>query len=76
MSRQTWIQGAELIPENRPYVIDCAGRIIVPAHLRGKFGIEYGDEMDYYTTFIDDRWFMCVTKRIVPEETSDTVVEK
>ena len=64
MPKSTWIQGAELIPENQPYKVDAAGRIVVPSHLRSKFGISQGDEMEYYTTFVDGKWFMCVTKRI------------
>jgi AbrB family looped-hinge helix DNA binding protein len=71
MPKSTWIQGAELIPENKPYKIDCAGRIVIPAHLRSKFNIETGHEMDYYTTFVDGKWFMCVTKRVEEEETTE-----
>ncbi len=71
MPRSTWIQGAELIPENKPYKIDSAGRIVIPALLRSKFNIEIGQEVDYYTTFIDDKWFMCVTKRVEEEEESE-----
>lgn len=44
--------------------MDGSSRIIVPAHLRAKFGIELGDQLDYYTTFIDGKWFICVTKRV------------
>lgn len=68
MPQSSWIQGAELIPENRPYMVDSAGRVIIPSHLRAKFGIEIGDEMDYYTTFIDGRWFVCVTRHVEEEE--------
>ena len=68
-----WINGAQLIPEGKPYKVDSASRIVVPAHLRSKFKISIGDEMDYYTTFVDDRWFICVTKH-VPEE--DEVVNE
>lgn len=60
--KSTWIQGAEMIPENKPYKVDSSGRIIIPSHLRAKFGIEVGDQMDYYTTFVDNKWFICVTK--------------
>lgn len=66
MPKSAWIHGAELVPENNPYKVDAAGRIVIPSHLRSKFGISVGDEMEYYTTFIEDKWFMCVTKR-VPE---------
>lgn len=64
MPTSNWIQGAQLIPEGRPYKVDGSSRIIVPAHLRAKFGIELGDQLDYYTTFIDGKWFICVTKRV------------
>ena len=57
-----------LIPEGRPYKVDGSSRIIVPAHLRAKFGVELGDQMDYYTTFVDDKWFICVTKHIEEED--------
>jgi AbrB family looped-hinge helix DNA binding protein len=68
MPKSSWIQGAELIPENNPYKVDAAGRIVIPSHLRSKFSIAVGDEMEYYTTFIDDKWFMCVTKKMPEEE--------
>lgn len=70
MPKSSWIQGAELIPENKPYTVDTSGRIVIPSHLRAKFNISIGDNMDYYTTFIDNKWFMCVTKTI-PEENNE-----
>lgn len=66
-----WIKDAMLIPEGRPYKVDGSSRIIVPAHLRAKFGVELGDQMDYYTTFVDDKWFICVTKHVEEEETKN-----
>ena len=71
--KSTWIQNAEMVPENKPYKVDSSGRIIVPAHLRAKFGIEIGDEMDYYTTFVDNKWFVCVTKKM---DKGEEVVEE
>lgn len=62
MPMSGWIKDAMLIPEGKPYKVDGSSRIIVPAHLRAKFGVELGDQMDYYTTFVDDKWFICVTK--------------
>lgn len=59
----TWIKSTDLVPENKPYKVDSSGRVIIPAHLRAKFGVEIGDTMDYYTTYVDDRWFLCVAKR-------------
>ena len=71
MPMNGWIKDAMLIPEGRPYKVDGSSRIIVPAHLRTKFGIELGDQMDYYTTFVDDKWFICVTKHVEEEETKN-----
>ena len=71
MSMNGWIKDAMLIPEGRPYKVDGSSRIIVPAHLRAKFGVELGDQMDYYTTFVDDKWFICVTKHVEEEETKN-----
>lgn len=68
MSMSNWINGAQLIPEGRPYKVDGAGRVVIPVHLRNKFGIELSDEMDYYTTFVDGKWFMCITKHMPEEE--------
>ena len=67
MPMSNWIKDAMLIPEGRPYKVDGSSRIIVPAHLRAKFGVELGDQMDYYTTFVDGKWFICVTKHIKEE---------
>ena len=71
MPMNGWIKDAMLIPEGRPYKVDGSSRIIVPAHLRAKFGIELGDQMDFYTTFVDDKWFICVTKHVEEEETKN-----
>jgi AbrB family looped-hinge helix DNA binding protein len=60
MPQNEWIRGALLIPENNTYKVDGSGRIIVPAYLRNKFRIEAGDQLEYFTSFIDDSWFLCV----------------
>lgn len=62
-----WINGVQLIPEGKPYKVDGAGRAVIPAHLRSKFNIKFGDDMDYYTTFADGKWFLCMTKHIPVE---------
>lgn len=68
MPTSNWIKNAQMIPEGRTYKVDSAGRIAIPAHLRAKFSVETGEDMDYYTTFVDGRWFMCVTKHVPEEE--------
>ena len=60
MSQNEWIKGALLIPENNTYKVDGSGRIVIPAYLRSKFRIEAGDQIEYFTSFIDDSWFLCV----------------
>ena len=60
MPQNEWIKGALLIPENNAYKVDGSGRIVIPAYLRSKFRIEAGDQIEYFTSFIDDSWFLCV----------------
>lgn len=60
MPQSDWIKNVQLIPENQSYKVDGSGRVIIPAHLRSKFKIETGDMMEYYTTFVDNSWFLCV----------------
>ena len=62
MPKSNWVQGAELIPEYSSYKVDGSGRIIIPVHLRNKFQIDVGDKVEYYTAFIDGRWFLCACK--------------
>lgn len=60
MPQSEWIKGALLIPENSTYKVDSSGRIVIPSYLRSKFRIETGDQLEYFTSFIDDSWFLCV----------------
>ena len=60
MPQNEWIKGALLIPENNTYKVDGSGRIVIPSYLRSKFRIEAGDQIEYFTRFIDDSWFLCV----------------
>lgn len=60
MPQNEWIKGALLIPENNTYKVDSSGRIVIPSYLRSKFRIETGDQLEYFTSFIDDSWFLCV----------------
>ena len=61
MPQSDWIKNVQLIPENQTYKVDSSGRVIIPAHLRSKFKIEVGDMMEYYTSFVDNSWFLCVS---------------
>lgn len=56
------IEGVELVPERGNYKVDASGRIIIPAYMRNKFEIDTGDYMEYYTAYVDGKWFLCATK--------------
>lgn len=60
MPQNEWIKGALLIPENNTYKVDGSGRVVIPSYLRSKFRIEPGDSVEYFTSYIDDSWFLCV----------------
>lgn len=60
MPQSDWINNVQLIPENMTYKVDGSGRIIIPAHLRNKFKINLGDQIEYFTAYIDNSWFLCV----------------
>lgn len=49
--------------ENCVYKVDPAGRVIIPAHLRKKFGIVPGNYMEYYTGKVDGRDALILIKR-------------
>lgn len=63
MPKKDWIKDAVLIPEYQSYKIDTSGRIIIPSNLRSKFQLEIGDEVNIYTCFAGDKWFICYTPK-------------
>ena len=48
----------ELINENVSFKIDASGRVVIPASLRKRFGLEVGDKVRYYTVQIDGKWYI------------------
>lgn len=52
----------EIINENVNFKIDASGRIVVPAQLRKKFGMNPGDRVEYYTVFEDGKWYIAFAK--------------
>lgn len=56
------IENVDLVPERSNYKVDASGRIIIPAYMRAKFEINLGDYMEYYTAYVDGKWFLCCTK--------------
>lgn len=65
---ENWINNAQLIPEGKSYKVDSAGRIAIPSHLRAKFGIQTGSQVEYYTAFEEGKWFMCITPCADPKD--------
>lgn len=51
---------AELIPENSSYKVDGSGRIIIPSHMRARFGVELGALLEYFTARVDGKDYLCV----------------
>lgn len=44
-------------------------RSVIPAHIAAKFGVNKLDYMDYYTAYIDGKWFLCMTRsEVQPDE--------
>lgn len=72
--RHNWIGDVELIPENGLYKVDNSGRIVIPSYMRKKFNIKNGDQMEYYTAFADNSWFLCV--RLDPEIKDERIAEE
>ena len=51
--------------------IDGTGRIILPKHLRNKYRLIEGTEVDYYTCTIDGKDYICVAAADNKEDTKD-----
>lgn len=76
MPQSQWIQGAELIPENAVYKVDSSSRIIIPSYMRSKFQIDLGDMVEYYTAFIDGKWFLCACRASEEEQEKERAKER
>ena len=55
-------------PERKAYRVDGSGRVIIPAHLKGKFDVETGDYMDLFSANVDGKWYLIATKHIDEDE--------
>lgn len=67
MNPPDWLTGT-LIPENKDYKVDGSTRVVIPANLAAKMCVYPGDQMSYYTAYIDGKWFLCMTKSEVQNE--------
>lgn len=61
------INDTKMLKEDKSYKVDGSGRVIIPTHLRGRFGVDVGDMVDFYTACVDGKWVLCVTKSEKPE---------
>jgi len=68
---QGWIQNVELIPEYNSYKVDGSARVIIPSHLKRKLNLDIGDHADYYTAYINGKWFLCLCKSEEEEESEE-----
>ncbi len=61
---------------NQVRKIDALGRLVIPSKLRDKFGIEAGDEMEFYATTIDGIRYLCFAcPNAVPSRDSEEISE-
>ena len=56
------LNDAVVMPEGATYKVDPAGRAIIPAHLRKKFGVAPGDYLEYYTAYVEGEWVLVLRK--------------
>lgn len=57
----------KMISEGITRKIDGTGRIVLPKNLRNKYRLLEGDNVDYFTTTIDGKDYIC----IAASETTD-----
>lgn len=43
--------------------VDSCGRISLPKHLRAKFNIDVGEEVEFFTYEINGRKFVCLSAK-------------
>lgn len=56
---------------NQSRKIDALGRLVIPSKLRDKFSIESGDEMKFYSYFVDGVQYICIPCPHAPEPRED-----
>lgn len=49
-----------MVNENVSRKIDNNGRVIIPKHLRSKFNFKEGKEVEYFTTKVDGKDYICL----------------
>lgn len=50
-----------MICEGESRRVDSTGRVSIPKHLRKKYGCNEGDEVEFFTTEIDGKYFICIS---------------
>ena len=50
-----------LCPENATRKLDNLGRIVIPKGLRDRLGIADGEELEFFTLYLDHKNYICLT---------------
>jgi len=59
-----------LINEKITRRVDSCGRISLPKHLRLKYNMDVGEEVEFFTCEINGREFICLSTKQDEEETT------
>lgn len=52
-----------LIPEKITRRIDSCGRVSLPKNLRSKYGMNEGEELEFFTLYEGDKVYVCLALR-------------
>ena len=52
-----------MIDEKISRRVDSCGRISLPKHLRLKYNLDVGEEVEFFTCVIDGREFVCLSAK-------------
>ena len=62
MPKSSWIQGAELVPENKPYKVDAAGRVVIPVAVRDELHLKQGSKVNIKAVVINGKKYILIEK--------------
>ena len=52
-----------IMPENTTRKVDKEGRITIPASIRARFGLNIGDDMEYFVIVENDEMYIAFKKK-------------
>ena len=53
-----------IMPENTTRKVDKEGRITIPASIRARFGLNIGDDMEYFVIAENDEMYIAFKKKV------------